>query len=60
MIINESAVVLRGISNYYGEAFAQEDEGKFYWFMQYDDDDIDPVEIPEYLYKSIRRFEDED
>jgi len=46
------------IGNYYGDLRIYAKGPKFYWYIEnYDDDN--PEEIPEYLYETLVRYENE-
>jgi len=47
-----------GIGNYYGGLDINEVEGRYYWSIE-DYDGSRWEEIPEYLYISLNKFEDE-
>ena len=44
------------ISNHYGGLDIKQEKGKYYWGIE-DYTNIDWEEIPEYLYKSLVKFE---
>ena len=53
------------VYNYYGGPYVFEKNGKYYWFIENHDTDMDNIdmedveEIPKYLYDALIKFEDE-
>ena len=52
------ATKMGDLYNNYGTLAIKEKDGKYYWGMEGPGNTIDGVEIPEYLYNALKKYEE--